>query len=481
MCTDTRVITHRVLVNVPSSGYDKASVESIYEHAHGLIGRNLNQTTSLPEELLNTRNRGDLGRLVEKYYFHHNPPNDHEPDFRDAGLELKTTGIVRYVRPNRNGEIFRAKERLVLNIIDYQTLPLEGFESSSFLHKCNLMLILFYEYDRETSVSLRKFVLDPLLIAIEVDLFNQSPANMEFVRSHAISVTENDLQIIKRDWETIRRKVEENKAHELSEGDTNYLGACRKGSGGESESLRRQFDGVSVAKARAFSLKQGFVTMLVHGQGQNYVSLGAGENLSLEEVTSLKFQEYIGLTEFQIARKLNYDSSSKSRKSLLAKLILTAKKDEKIEEFEKAGIQLKTIAISKSGRNRESMSFPAFKAAAITNQNWEESDFSFQIEARFLFVVFQEDENGEDRLKRVLFWTMPFEDRQEAKRVWEDAKHRLQVNPHNLPRGSESTVAHVRPHARNSRDTDRTPEGIEYVKSSFWLNNSYIARVVGEN
>ena len=54
-------------------GYNKSSVESIYEHAQGLIGKNLNQTTSLPEETVNARNRGDLGRLFEKYFFHHNP------------------------------------------------------------------------------------------------------------------------------------------------------------------------------------------------------------------------------------------------------------------------------------------------------------------------------------------------------------------------------------------------------------------------
>ena len=462
-------------------GYNKSSVESIYEHAQGLIGKNLNQTTSLPEETVNARNRGDLGRLVEKYFFHHNPPNDHEPDFREAGLELKTTGIVKYAKPNKNGEIFRAKERLVLNIIDYQTLPLESFETSSFLHKCNLMLLLFYEYDRETSVSFRKFVLDPLLIAIEVNAFHQSPENMEFVRSHAVSVSEADLQIIKRDWEFIRRKVAENKAHELSEGDTNYLGACRKGSGGENESLRKQFDSATMAKARAFSLKQGFVTMLVQGQGKNYVSLGAGKNLSLEEITTLKFREFIGLTEFEIARRLNFDSASKSRKALLVKLILSAKQDEKIEEFEKAEIQLKTVSISKSGRNRESMSFPAFKASEILTQNWEDSDFSFQVEGRFLFVVFQEDQQGEDRLKKVMFWTMPFEDRKEARRVWEDNKLRLQGNPRDLPRISESSIAHVRPHARNGKDFDTTPQGIEFVKSSFWLNSSYIAKVIGEN
>ena len=32
----------------------------------------------------------------------------------------------------------------------------------------------------------------------------------------------NDLEIIKRDWETIKKKITDGKAHELSEGDTFY-------------------------------------------------------------------------------------------------------------------------------------------------------------------------------------------------------------------------------------------------------------------
>ena len=39
-----------------------------------------------------------------------------------------------------------------------------------------------------------------------------------------------DLIIIKQDWELINQKIKDGKAHELSEGDTFYLGACTKGS-----------------------------------------------------------------------------------------------------------------------------------------------------------------------------------------------------------------------------------------------------------
>ena len=44
----------------------------------------------------------------------------------------------------------------------------------------------------------------------------------------------------------------------------------------------------------------------------------------------------------------------------------------------------------------------------------------------------------------------------------------------NFPKLSENPVCHVRPHARNSKDTYELPDGRKYPKQCFWLNNSYI-------
>ena len=52
--------------------YRKDSVKSIYEYALKLLGKSLSQLVELPEGIANSRNRGDLGSLVEKYYFFSN-------------------------------------------------------------------------------------------------------------------------------------------------------------------------------------------------------------------------------------------------------------------------------------------------------------------------------------------------------------------------------------------------------------------------
>ncbi len=75
---------------------------------------------------------------------------------------------------------------------------------------------------------------------------------------------------------------------------------------------------------------------------------------------------------------------------------------------------------------------------------------------------------------------MPYDDRLEARRVWEETKRRVFVDASDLPRMSESDVAHVRPKGRDGKDKLPTPQGDMQVKKCFWLNSTYIASVVAD-
>ena len=59
------------------AGYDKTSVESIYEYAKKLTGKSLAEACFVPAQIANARNRGDLGSLVENFFFEHRPPSNH--------------------------------------------------------------------------------------------------------------------------------------------------------------------------------------------------------------------------------------------------------------------------------------------------------------------------------------------------------------------------------------------------------------------
>jgi hypothetical protein len=114
----------------------------------------------------------------------------------------------------------------------------------------------------------------------------------------------------------------------------------------------------------------------------------------------------------------------------------------------------------------------------IIEEEWEESSFFDKIEQKFLLVIFREDEDGELRLEKINYWNMPYLDREEAQRVWEDTKRRVAIDARDLPKSTESRVAHVRPKAKNAQDTLPTPQGEQLIKKCFWLNRSYIGDVI---
>jgi DNA mismatch repair protein MutH len=439
---------------VDEQSYDKTSVESIHEFAKQLTGKSLREVVYIPTALINDRNRGDLGSLVESFYFQHRPATNHGPDFPEAGLELKTTGVVK-----KSDGSYRAKERLVLTMINFESIVGEVWEGSSLLGKCRLMLILFYLYRKELPVVDRIFVLDPLLY----------------------SLPNEDLEIIKSDWEFIKKKVESGKAHELSEGDTFYLGACRKGSGGEGEALRKQPFSDEGAKARAFSFKPSYMNKLIGERASSVKSLGVGLNLSFQEATAIRFYPFVGMSIEEISVLLDHHKKSLNHKGFhreLALRILAHGKDLP-PELTKAGIEMKTVRIQQNGRPREAMSFPGFKFLDIVNEEWEKSSFFERLERKFLFVVFQTGPDGIERLLKVAYWNMPYEDRLEAMRVWEETKRRVALDATDLPKSSESLVAHVRPKGRNGNDVIPTPQGGMHLRQCFWLNAGYLEQVIG--
>jgi DNA mismatch repair protein MutH len=431
--------------------YDKSSVDSIYKFAQLLTGKTLNEVVTLPEQVQNMRNRGELGGLVEAHFFEL-PPTTSNLDFPKAGLELKTTGL----KIGSKGK-YQAKERLVLTMINYLKLAEEDWESSTFYAKCKLMLILFYLYEGGIPTYDQRFVLEPLLYKLD----------------------DHDAAVIKRDWEFIKEKVVSGRAHELSEGDTFYLGACRKGAGGEGEKLRPQPNNALGAKARAFSFKPSYMNLLIEGHTAASPVLDTITQ-SFEEATYQRFHSYLGMSVEKISKKLNYFKSGPNHKGFLRDLAvrILSSGGSSVPELDKAGIEMKTIRLQQNGSPRESMSFPSFKYLEIINEEWEESTFFEKLESKFLFIVFREDVNGVERLDRVMYWNMPFLDRQEAQRVWADTKRRVSIDARDLPKTRESSVAHVRPKARDGNDTLPTPQGTLLVKQCFWLNASYIKSVL---
>ena len=453
--------------------YDINSANSIKDFAKLLKDQTLREACGAEIEKHGYKGKGNFGQILEKFYFGYEPNSDAEPDFKETGIELKSSPL----KTLKNGE-YRSKERLVLNIINYLEVHKENFETSSFWKKNAHLLLVFYLHDID---------LDLLDYIIKLVDDWQYP--------------NEDLKIIKQDWEFINQKIKDGKAHELSEGDTYYLGACTKGSTAL-KSFRDQPFNKKRAKQRAYSLKQGYVNHIIANIAQEETAvygkiIDRPEILdkvqTLEEIVILKFHPFYGKSAEQIEQELglNLNKKAKSYFANLTNAILGLKLGQKIEEFEKADIQVKTIRLKENNLPKEDISFPTFKYKELIETDWEDSDFKNILESKFFFVFYQF--KGEKLiLRKVKFWNMPYSDIREAKSVWgkmvktiSNGKIVKEVTKKGarktyFPKKTENRVCHVRPHAQNREDTYQLPfqdelTGLtEYTKHCFWFNASYV-------
>jgi DNA mismatch repair protein MutH len=434
--------------------YDPTDRESVIRYAENLVGKSLREVLDTdPQKLEFTVNKGGWGTTLEREYFKYQPNSRPEPDFAEAGLELKATPV----KETRTG--LQSKERLVLGMIDYMTITEETWEASSFLKKNSSLLLVFYLHEQGR---------DP------EDFIVQKVVPWEF--------SEEDLAIIRQDWELIVDKVRRGQAHEISEGDTLFLGACVKAA--KSTDRRPQPFGPP-AKPRAWALRASYMSALFSGAPNTRPVADADDlaEMTFEQLVSRRFDPFIGWRADDIAAKLEIRTSPRP-KSFYANItnrILGLADEEQSAEIRKAGITVKTMRILPSGRPKEDISFPAFKYAELVEQDWESSDLRADLSRRFMFVIYQLDRDDVPTLEGVRFWTMPVDDLDTYARECFDRTVSLirEDRADYLPKKSENRAVHVRPHGRDSRDTYPTPSGRMVCKKSFWLNGTYVRDQLG--
>lgn len=475
-------------------GYDPASPESIERYAVQLENKTFldvvsakgNVSSDAIEAYANKLRKGGLGNLLEEVYFGYKANSNQEADFPEAGVELKATPY----EVTQKGEL-RAGERLVLTMINYDG-PIEmDFYKSHAWEKMRLILLIYYWRN--------KLLNSNLLYKIGfVKLFTPPEA---------------DLEIIKRDYAFIVKTIQEGRTHELSEGDTMYLGACTKGANAEKSTVPQYYGDKIPARKRAFCFKNSYMTYVLN----HYIAGKTSDNSILKDANALKeksFEEiledivmkYVGMSDKELCELFGREyNNNKAQWNDLACKILGIR-DEHADEFEKANIKVKTIRIEENNTMRESMSFPPFKFMDLVEEEYEDSALhDYFDETRLFFFVWKRD-GDVYRVKGCQLWNMPhFDLYVTVRKEWEQYRHIIQYGvkftkcvdsngkisfKNNLPNKSETEVIHVRPHATKAayrfnngeeygnveRDANMLPSGEYMTTQSFWINNSYILK-----
>lgn len=460
------------------ANYNPASARSILKHGEALLGHSLKE---LHDDAVIFNGKGGLGTSVEFFHYGYEPNSDAEPDFKEAGLELKCTPL-KLLADNS----MAAKERLVLNIINYIEEAEKSFETSSFWHKNKFLLLMFYLH--QSGVN---------------------PVDMLFKLIRTWKFPNEDLKIITDDWNIIHNKILSGHAHELTEGETFYLAPCMKGSRAGEEMREQPFSDIP-AQQRAYSLKQGYVNKIILAsyldetiqhqlklsprRVKSLVKKYSSEkvvrstrsykrNETFEELIERRMKPFYGRTVAKIEKKFKteFNVNSKDFAYNVCRTILGIK-TKKIEEFENAGVTLKSVVLEANRDHaKESMSFPYIRFTEIVDQTWNESDWYKTLSSKFLFAVFRKSPDGDKKkmkLEKVFFWNMPYADLCVAEDLWLDTQQKVRDNDYNnFITTKTHPVCHVRPHGTKGQ-TVLTPQGDRVQPKCFWLNNDYILNII---
>lgn len=485
--------------------YNESDSLSIEKYSQSLLGKtfknvleisrhiNSSDLEDIKKDFNNPRKKGSLGNLIEKYFFYYSPNSNSKADFPKAGVELKVTPFEQ--RKNRE---LRAGERLVLSMIPNDREVEDKLEKSHLMEKIKLILIIFYLRDKKVDRIDYKIKYSKLFSILSKEC-------------------EVDFKIIKSDYKKIIKKIKDGEAHNLSERDTIYLGACTKGSTAK-ESLRTQYYNSNfLTKSRAFCFKQSYMTHVlnkyilknINKNDSIFKKEDMDEEFDFDKNINKKLEKYCNKSETELLKKYKINKKAKNKFNLLACRMLGIKSND-AEEFVKADVVIKAIRLEENGRIKEHMSFPNFKIKEYISNNWEDSCvYDYFSNKRFLFLIFSKIK-GEYYFSKSLFWNIPECDLEnKVKKEWENSqnvfKEGIKLFPkktktgwkveNNLPNPSEDkkNIFFVKPHLSKTaylingikygkgnlnEHTDELPNGDLMTKPSMWLNKNYILKAI---
>lgn len=410
---------------------------------------------------LNPKDKGNLGKIIETGFYGYPNNNRAEADFANLGIELKVTGY----RKNKNGTI-SAKERLVLNKIDFSKIVKEKFNFSHLLLKSKKILIIWYEYDKNKEY--KDFIIT------DYQYYDMT----------------GDLLVIKNDYEIIKQKVLDGKAHLLSEGDTSYLGACPKGSTGKDETPQ-PFSNTK-AMPRAFSLKNSYMTWLL--RNSNIVlEVDNVEYKTVVEYVFAQIQKYISKKQLyiyeQITKRKIVGTPPKQLNKMISDRLIGKDKDLPIKNplFKKVNYIIKNIPVDENGYPIERMAFRDLVLSEF-QEEWEDSYWKNYFEEVTLIVICYKGErnskNGERKLDSVKQISFSSDDIELLGRTYNQVKKAIEKHDISLlpyPKTIEGQIMEVAPKGKGGDDAYKNFFKKDVTRVCFMLSRDFLFKKLSEN
>ena len=425
------------------------TIEELLHYTEAIKGKTFKEIDSehLLENTTNLKgNKGVLGQVVETGFYKYPINTDPRADFDKIGVELKVTGY----KKNKKGEK-SAKERVSLSKIDFNKIVNEEYEYSKLIYKNKKILFIWYFYEKGKDIG-------DFLIT-DYQLYDMS----------------KDEETIKNDFYIIKQKVKDGRAHELSESDTSYLGACTKAR--TSKDRTTQPNSTIPAKPRAYSLKNSYMSGILNSIGTT-ISFDTNEFKTVEEYVLAKLRPYIGKSQLEILEEITGQTYKEKIPKNLNKMItdkIIGKDDELAEKDD-------------LGRYRERMSFRNLTLSEFED-TWEDSYWKlFFDETAILNILWKEpksgSKNGERILEGVNRISFNDDDLDSIEKSYNMVKETIEKEDVSLlpyPNSFENQILEIGPKGQKSDDAYNTFFNKDTTKTCFFLNKEILFEKKNKN
>lgn len=231
------------------------------------------------------------------------------------------------------------------------------------------------------------------------------------------------------------------------------------------------------------------------------MELGVEYIVKINQDIQIVIEQYRDDSVSELAEKFDINVSAKNLLNLVTKRLIAYSSSDILGQLNKdEDFCFKTIKLDKYGQLKESMSLPTFKYCDILEETWETSNLREYFKQKiFAFTVYKAIDR-EQYLNQIVIWKMPMDVLDGSVRsVWEKLYNTLSNghivkyidnNGHYFsyfPASSDNPYVHVRPHAQNRQDTfplpiaDRLTGLVQYPKHSFWINRSYVLKIISRD
>ena len=474
--------------------------ESVVLVLDPIVGRTLGEIDSkrvFDRTITNPKITGIAGDVIEQSVLGYNANSAQSPDILIDGIEteVKVTGIRRSLKGGSSE--YEAKEPMSITAVSVNTIVGEEFDFSSFKHKVDQMLIVYYLYDSDKTVKAAEYARFPVK-GYEIHRFN-----------------DQDMKVLEADWTTVRdfiRYLQSN--YDKPEEEYPRL----------SHELRDRLMYIDTApkwpNPPRFRLKRAVVSEMVRGHfsRSRYMSRGV---MSLDDFDSYSelddichgiADRYRGKTVDDLIDELGMEVKDRDKLSKsIAEMIVVrmfggdVKKMRDIDIVRKIGLNLKTVSVSAKGGRTEDMKLMPVDFEEFLDPELEFEDsliFDYFANHQLLCVVFQErDKDQKFRENRFLgFKRLAFRkdliDR-EVRRTWDEVRQTVYSGnlrdevvttksgkPRHNPKGNVMTAPNL-PKSEDhdvflrgtGADSDDKPVeicGVRMYRQNVWLKGSVI-------